>query len=116
MASTSCVRLLSAITVGSLRMMPRERAYTSVFAVPRSIARSRDRSQPYLLGGPTPARRPFGCERAQAPLEFLDAVLHRRRPPVAHQNCGDADSTRENGKQQEGHVGFLDRGARGRQT
>src|SRR5439155_1232750 len=40
MASTSCVRLLSAITVGSLRTMPRPRAYTRVLAVPRSMARS----------------------------------------------------------------------------
>ena len=38
------MRLLSAMTVGSLRMMPRPRAYTSVFAVPRSIARSRGRT------------------------------------------------------------------------
>src|SRR5262245_23193257 len=40
MASTSWVRLLRAMTVGSKRMIPRPRAYTSVFAVPRSMARS----------------------------------------------------------------------------
>src|SRR3954466_12058242 len=40
MASTSWVRLFSAMTVGSKRMIPRPRAYTRVFAVPRSMARS----------------------------------------------------------------------------
>ena len=33
---------LTATTEGSLQMMPRPRTYTSVFAVPRSIARSLD--------------------------------------------------------------------------
>src|SRR5262245_24419345 len=40
MASTSWVRLFRAMTVGSKRMIPRPRAYTRVFAVPRSMARS----------------------------------------------------------------------------
>src|SRR5436190_169602 len=41
MASTSLVCVLSAITDGSLSTMPSPLAYTSVFAVPRSMARSR---------------------------------------------------------------------------
>src|SRR5579859_512590 len=39
-ARTSWVRELRAMTVGSLRTMPRPRVYTRVLAVPRSIARS----------------------------------------------------------------------------
>src|SRR6478752_3852124 len=50
MASTSWVRLLSAMTEGSFRTMPSPRAYTNVLAVPRSIARSRARTGPLALG------------------------------------------------------------------
>ena len=49
-ARTSPDRLLSAITEGSFKTMPSPRAYTSVLAVPRSIARSRARVRsPQLL-------------------------------------------------------------------
>src|SRR5680860_69620 len=57
-ASTSWVRVLSAITVGSLTMMPWPRAYTRVFAVPRSIARSLASSLPALLVLPVGFRSP----------------------------------------------------------
>ena len=45
---------------------------------------------PYSAGRRRRGRR-FGCERAQAALELLDAVLHRGRPPVAQQDDRDAD-------------------------
>ena len=39
--------------------------------------------------------RRFGCERAQAALELVDAVLHRARPAVAKQDRRDADRAGE---------------------
>ena len=103
------MRLLSAMTVGSLRMMPCPRAYTSVFAVPRSIARSRGRTPALTLSG-APARRPvLGRERTQTALELGDAVLHRRRPPVAQQHDRDADRARERRRTTGRPRGLLDR-------
>src|SRR5436309_1250637 len=89
MASTSWVWLLRAMTVGSLRTIPRPLAYTSVFAVPKSMARS--------LARPTlPARRrslrpaavaptlPLGVGRQRLQLagEPLHVRLHRPRLAV----------------------------------
>ena len=44
-ASTSLVTRFTAIIEGSLTMMPLPAAYTSVFAVPRSMARSLENSE-----------------------------------------------------------------------
>src|SRR5438270_12022357 len=84
MASTSWVWLLRAMTVGSLRTIPRPLAYTSVFAVPKSMARS-------LARPSLPARRrslrpatvaptvPIGIgrQRIQLARELLHVRLHR---------------------------------------
>src|SRR2546423_10640710 len=88
MASTSWVWLLRAITVGSLSTMPRPLAYTSVLAVPRSMARS-------LARPPLPARRRslrpavgpavpvgIGRQRLQLAGEPLHVRLHRARLAV----------------------------------
>src|SRR3954471_11826188 len=57
------------MTDGSLRTIPRPRSYTSVLAVPRSIARSRATSGASAL---VVARR----ERPHLTLEVVDARLH----------------------------------------
>src|SRR5438874_11993964 len=83
MANTSWVWLLRAMTVGSLSTMPRLLAYTSVLAVPRSMARSLASPAIPALG---PARRPaapppvplgIGGERLELPGEALHVRLHR---------------------------------------
>src|SRR4051795_1336974 len=95
MASTSWVWPLRAMTVGSFSTIPRPLAYTSVFAVPKSIARS-------LARPPLPARgrslRPaavaptvplgVGRQRLQLAGEPLHVRLHRLRlavPEPQHQ-------------------------------
>src|SRR5205085_10105267 len=83
MASTSWVWLLRAMTVGSLRTIPRLLAYTSVLAVPRSMARS-------LASPALPARCPSRCppvaptvpvgvggKRLELPGEALHVGFHR---------------------------------------
>src|SRR5262245_38317450 len=76
MASTSWVRLFRAMTVGSKRMIPRPRAYTSVFAVPRSMARSsgtaasRPSGEPELADG-THVVRGFGPGSPAVPVLLL---------------------------------------------
>src|SRR3954471_22967257 len=72
------------MTVGSLRTIPRPLAYTSVFAVPKSMARS--------LARPTlpPRRPPLGAavpvgirgERLELPREPLHVCLHGPRLAV----------------------------------
>src|SRR6478752_5650623 len=97
-ASTSFDRLLSAITVGSLRMIPWPREYTSVFAVPRSIARS-------LASAPTScSRRPVGVERLAAGGEVVDAGVEPLGVAVAQQHDGDADDDHAEGEREELHV------------
>src|SRR3954463_8433460 len=86
MARTSWVWLLRAMTVGSLRTIPRPLAYTSVFAVPRSMARS-------LARPSLPARRgPLGATASAVPVrigrqcfQLLGEALHVRlhRPRLA---------------------------------
>src|SRR6266513_200764 len=89
MASTSWVWLLRAMTVGSLSTIPRPLAYTSVFAVPKSMARS-------LARPPLPPLRPalrsamgpavpvgVGRQRLELPRESLHVGLHRPRLAVA---------------------------------
>src|SRR5260370_35867916 len=89
MANTSWVWLLRAMTVGSLRTMPRPLAYTSVLAVPRSMARSLARPALPTLGGtlrpPVATPVPVGIrgERFELPGEALHVRLHRPRLAVA---------------------------------
>src|SRR5205085_6253567 len=85
MASTSCVRLFSAITLGSLSTMPTPFAYTRVFAVPRSIARSLARTP--VLRGPVA----IGGERLELALERVDTRVDARRLALAQPNDGAAD-------------------------
>src|SRR3954453_5361199 len=89
MASTSWVWLLRAITVGSLSTIPRPLAYISVFAVPRSMARSLarpalpTRSRPLRPAAVTPAvpARVWG-QRVELARELLHVRLHRARLAV----------------------------------
>src|SRR3954463_9688783 len=88
MARTSWVWLLRAMTVGSLRTIPRPLAYTSVFAVPKSMARSLAR--PALPSGRPPLRAAMGAavpvgirgERFELPGEPLHVRLHGPRLAV----------------------------------
>jgi len=66
-------------------MIPCPREYTSVFAVPRSIARSLARGCPPVL---TPAVLPRGrrSERVEALLKLVDAGTHAERTLVAQQD------------------------------
>src|SRR5438874_6157500 len=90
MASTSWVWLLRAITVGSLSTMPRPLAYTSVLAVPRSMARSLARpALPARRRSLRPAVSPavpvgVGRQRLQLAGETLHVGLHRPRLAVPH--------------------------------
>src|SRR2546421_11536560 len=79
MASTSWVWLLRAITVGSLSTMPRPLAYTRVFAVPRSMARSLAR--PALLARGA-SRRPAVRAAVEAGGGGQRPELAREPPPV----------------------------------
>src|SRR5207302_6903522 len=90
MASTSWVWLLRAMTVGSLSTIPRPLAYTSVFAVPKSMARSLAR--PALLAWRRSLRPAavaptvplgIGRQRLQLAGEPLHVRLHRPRLAVA---------------------------------
>src|SRR5579863_10248515 len=93
MARTSWVREFRAMTVGSLSTMPRPREYTSVLAVPRSMARSLAR---LLLHVPRRGHRPVarrlsrlgGREGPKLPAERLDPGFHRLRSPVAQHDQG----------------------------
>src|SRR5438128_2194837 len=92
MASTSCVRLFSAITVGSLRTIPRPRAYTRVLAVPRSMARSLARpALPFVVLG-----RLRG-QRLQLARELAHAGLHRVRLATAQPQDERADQAQQHG-------------------
>ena len=100
------MRLFSAITVGSLRMMPCERAYTSVFAVPRSIARSRDRVASYSAGrrrrddfSGASARKPRSNSSMLCSIEFgrrlrnRIAVIPAALASIANNKNGMCDQT-----------------------
>src|SRR3954453_4105273 len=93
MASTSLVFSFRAMTVGSLRTIPRPRAYTSVLAVPRSMARSL--ASPMLL--PRVGRvaadlpPPLGGQGLQLPVESIDPGLHRRGLAVAEEDHQPSD-------------------------
>src|SRR3954465_1609788 len=96
-ASTSFERLLSAITVGSLRMIPWPREYTSVFAVPRSIARS-------LASAPTSCPRRVGVERLAAGGEGVDAGVEAAGTAVPQQHDRHADHDQSEREGEELHV------------
>src|SRR5579885_3061941 len=114
MASTSWVWLLRAMTVGSLSTIPRPLAYTSVLAVPRSMARS-------LARPPLPARgrslRPsttptvpvgVGGQRIQLPCELLHVRFHRPRlamPQPQHKRAEQRQEDRNPEVHEVGHEG-----------
>src|SRR5207245_195060 len=85
-ASTSLVFLLSATIEGSLTTMPLPRAYTSVLAVPRSMARSlekRLKSERRLCPLDEPLRNPLDDILSWSLFvvyifESADTVLHDR--------------------------------------
>src|SRR3954468_6570448 len=105
-ARTSWVWLFRAMTVGSLTTIPRPLAYTSVFAVPKSMARS-------LASPALPPRRPalgaamgkaapvgVGRQGLELPGEPLHVCLHRPRlamtepqdqAPQKRENDGDPE-------------------------
>src|SRR5947209_10123036 len=100
MARTSWVWLLRAMTVGSLRTIPRPLAYTSVFAVPKSMARSlarpplltRRRSlRPAAVAPTVPVG--IGRQRIQLARELLHVRFHRPRLPLPLQQR-ETDTTR----------------------
>src|SRR5215831_11916095 len=99
------------MTVGSFRMMPLPRAATSVFAVPRSIARSRGSSgRPSVRPPPAARRRRVWCERPEVGLELVDAVLHRLRAAIAKQDDRDPDDAADDRDEQESHSALRDGG------
>src|SRR5437762_9592172 len=112
MASTSWVWLLRAMTVGSLRTIPRPLAYTSVFAVPKSIARSLAR--PPLLAWRRSLRPaavaptvPFGIGRQRLQLagEPLHVRLHRSRLAVPQPQHQAAEERQDDGNAEVHEVG-----------
>src|SRR3954469_18248013 len=100
-ASTSCDRLFSAITVGSLRMIPWPREYTSVFAVPRSIARSLARPAAPRLGLALLRSR---CERLASSFEVRDAGVDPGRTTVAEDHDQHTDRDQRYRQDQELHA------------
>lgn len=84
-ANTSLVRLLMAITEGSLRTIPSPRAYTKVLAVPRSMARSRASGLSSQVGV-----RPVGwvgvarSVQASSPRTHVSEALSCPMTPVRH--------------------------------
>src|SRR4051794_41590384 len=108
MASTSLVFSLRAMTVGSFSTMPRPRAYTSVLAVPRSMARSL--ASPVLLAriavGAAPVAPSLGGEGLQLAVEGVDAGLDRRGlaiPQEDHEPADDAHHHHRREVEQVGH-------------
>src|SRR5260221_9247353 len=97
------------MTVGSLRMMPCPRAYTSVLAVPRSMARSLARAaRPLLVGAAARSTRFRGRigarrDRAKAPAELVDARVHPAARSIAHEHDRDAERARHEDEDQERH-------------
>src|SRR5438270_12845617 len=90
MARTSWVWLLRAMTVGSLRTIPRPLAYTRVFAVPKSMARSLARPslltwrralRPAAVASTVPIG--IGRQRVELAGELLHVRLHRPRLAVS---------------------------------
>src|SRR5438067_1422613 len=118
MASTSWVFSFRAITVGSLRTIPRPFVYTSVLAVPRSMARSLARAGPRPLvprrrsgsgGGPAALGRRragatggalVGSQCPQLAVERLDPGFDRRGLAVAHDDDQGDDHAHHQGRDQ----------------
>src|SRR5437763_7585518 len=112
MASTSWVWLLRAMTVGSLRTIPRPLAYTSVFAVPKSMARSLARPPlPTWRRSLRPAAMaptvPLGirCQRLQLAGEPLHVRLHRPRLAMAQPEDQGAEHREHDGDAEVHEVG-----------
>src|SRR5438105_8348237 len=111
MARTSWVWLFKAITVGSLSTIPRLFAYTSVLAVPRSMARSLAR--PALLARGTAGRPPVGppaplrvgSEGLELAREALHVRLHRAGLPVAEPERQRTEEAEQDGDAQVDEVG-----------
>src|SRR4051812_14940162 len=112
-ASTSCVWLLRAMTVGSLRTIPRPLAYTSVFAVPKSMARSlarppllvarRGSLRPAAVASAVPIR--VGRQRVQLASELLHVRFHRPRLAVPHPEDQRAERRQHHGDPEIDEVG-----------
>src|SRR5947209_15749771 len=112
MARTSWVWLLRAMTVGSLRTIPRPLAYTSVFAVPKSMARSLARpplpaTRPSLRPAAVAPTVPLGirCQRLQLAGEPLHVRLHRPRLPVPQPQDQRAEERQHDGDTEIHEVG-----------
>src|SRR5688500_4970668 len=78
-ASTRPLILLIATMDGSLTTMPLPRAYTQVFAVPRSIARSFENSE---KNEPRPITEPTVQQALGVPFRDMNAVLASVLDPV----------------------------------
>src|SRR5690349_9216741 len=87
--------MLSAMTDGSLSTMPRPRAYTSVFAVPRSMARSLATWTPAFVALLVRRQRPHLA------LELVDALVEGRRVAVARPQHERADGAHHDGDEEE---------------
>src|SRR3954468_7321266 len=111
MARTSWVWLLRAMTVGSLRTIPRPLAYTSVFAVPKSMARSLARPPlPALRRALRPASAPtvpigIRRQRVQFARELLHVRLHRPRLAVSEPEDERAEAREHHGDAEVDEVG-----------
>src|SRR5687768_7321248 len=83
-ASIRPLTLLMATIEGSLTTMPLPRAYTHVFAVPRSIARSLENSEnrERKLKG-APRKHCQNCQNGPGCLVRADCPARRRRPVLA---------------------------------
>src|SRR3954464_14818192 len=111
MASTSWVWLFRAMTVGSLRTIPRPLAYTSVFAVPKSIARALARpALPAWRRSLRAAAAPsvpigIGRKSVQFACELLHVRFHRPRLAVPEPENEAAESRQHDGDAEIDEVG-----------
>src|SRR3954452_15316554 len=111
MARSECVWLLGAMTVGPLRTIPRPLAYTSVFAVPKSIARSLARpALPAWRRSLRAAAAPsvpigIGRKSVQFACELLHVRLHRPRLAVPEPENEAAESRQHDGDAEIDEVG-----------
>ena len=98
MASTSWVRLLSAMTVGSLRTMPRPLRVDE--GVGGAEVDGEVPSQSRSLHSLARLRPLLGRQGAQLAVELVDAVLDRRRLPVAQPQHQPADAAQHEREQE----------------
>src|SRR5438067_604885 len=99
------------MTVGSLRTMPRPLAYTRVFAVPRSMARSLARPALPALGAAlrppvgTPVPVGVGREGLELPGESLHVRFHRPGLAVAEPEQKRTEQAQDDGDAEVHEVG-----------